>query len=189
VPFPTTTGSMSFYAAGVEGLPVSFFYTGLDEALFPPRVVEKNFPAYASTTIPEWLGFNAMSMVAVSGAHYESGTVLSDVTPILIAALDTNAAAGGQVTLLAPHPNPIRPDVGEASHFELVLTSPTDVFLDVFSLSGDRIHSVIVENAVGGVSLFWDGTNDAGRPVASGLYLCKLSVGTTEKVFRVGVVR
>jgi hypothetical protein len=180
---------MRFFAAGEAALPVSFFYTGTDEATFPPAVLEIDFPARSATPIPEWLEFRTMAMVAVAGAHFDSGTVLRQVTPILIAALDTNQAAGGQVTLTPPHPNPIRIDAGEAAHFELILTSPEDVYLDIFTLAGDRVRTLAFENAVSGVSLFWDGTNESGRKVAAGLYLCKLTAGTTEQIFRVGVVR
>jgi len=189
VPFATNSGAMNFFVAGATPLPVSFFYTGTDKSLFPPAEVERDVPSYATVPIPERFGFNAMAMVAVAGVHFDSGTQLSSVTPVLIAALDTSSAASGLVTLSPPHPNPVRVEDGEAAHFDLVLTSPEDVYLDIFSVGGDRVRSLVVENAVGGVSLFWDGTNDSGRRVAAGLYLCKLKAGTAEEVFRVGVLR
>jgi hypothetical protein len=189
VPFPTTSGSMSFFAAGLVSQPVSFFYAGLDRAAFPPAEREVDFPSRSATAIPEWLGFREMSMIAVAGAHFDSGTWVSMVTPVLIAALDTNAAASGLITMVPPHPNPVRTDQGQAAHFELTLTSPEDVHLDVFTASGERVRSITFESAIGGLSLFWDGTNDAGRRVAAGLYLCRLTAGATEEVFRVGIVR
>jgi len=199
IPFLTRSDSMTFFAAGEDGMPVSFYYTGIDHTVYPNRVRTVPFPAGTTQALPDWLHYDRLSLVAVAGPHFDSladypsagdtTLIIDSSMAVIIAALDTSLVAEDNVTFTPPSPNPVQPDRGEAARFDVVLTAPQTIYLDIFSMSGDLVRSIKRDNAIAAVNVFWDGTNDAGQRVASGLYLCKLTAGTSEKVYRVGIVR
>jgi hypothetical protein len=74
--------------------------------------------------------------------------------------------------LLPCSPNPFN---GRARiRFELM--SPTSVSLGIFDLTGGLVRILLDRTALaaGPHEAAWDGLDDAGRPVASGTYLCRL---------------
>jgi hypothetical protein len=68
------------------------------------------------------------------------------------------------------------------------LPHAADVRLDLFDVSGRRVRSLVREAQEAGVhEAVWDGTDEAGRQAARGLYFARLSVGDrvlTRKVTR-----
>lgn len=89
--------------------------------------------------------------------------------------------------LLEARPNPFNPRTTVA--FEL--TEPALVNLQVFDLSGRRVRTLLSgESYVSGThEAVWDGTDDAGRQVASGTYLCRLQAGAFSQTNRVMLIR
>lgn len=81
-------------------------------------------------------------------------------------------------SLFQNRPNPFNPRttieyvVGDAA------TGGEPVRLEVFDVAGRRVAELLNEvQAPGGHRVVWDGRDDAGRPLASGLYLYRLTVG------------
>ncbi len=72
------------------------------------------------------------------------------------------------------YPNPFNP----STRFELSLPVRSEVRLTVFNILGERVK-VLVERelAAGKYRVEWDGTNDNGRPVASGVYFYAFRAG------------
>jgi len=61
--------------------------------------------------------------------------------------------------------------------YELLVT--TDVRLTVFDLRGRKVRTLVnTQQTAGSHKEFWDGRDDDGRIVASGVYICALQVGT-----------
>ena len=84
--------------------------------------------------------------------------------------LPAAAAPGGR--LLPAVPNPFNPQT--TLRFNLATDGP--VRLAVCDLNGRRVRTVVDEIlAAGDHAAVWDGRDDAGRPVASGVYLVVLS--------------
>lgn len=55
----------------------------------------------------------------------------------------------------------------------------TQVAVDIYSLSGDRVRQMRVDEARSGhQQTFWDGRDDAGRTVPPGLYLVRINIET-----------
>ena len=70
--------------------------------------------------------------------------------------------------------------------FSYILTFGTEVRISVYDIRGKKVKTITsnqqnpIEN-----SLFWNGTDDLGRKVPSGIYLCNLKIGgkqTTKKI-------
>jgi len=64
------------------------------------------------------------------------------------------------------------------------------VRLVLYDLAGRRVRELVAgEMPVGPHAVTWSGTDDAGRPVASGVYLARLRAPGTTQVQRVVLVR
>lgn len=56
------------------------------------------------------------------------------------------------------------------------MNKSTQVRLDIFNVKGQKVKTLFAGNAkTGENSVFWNGTNDQGQPVANGMYFCRLS--------------
>ena len=84
------------------------------------------------------------------------------------------------------HPNPFNPET----------TIPYDVAkagavrLSIYALTGQHIRTLVDrEHPVGSYSVRWNGRDDAGRNVASGVYLCGMEAGDYSAVRKMLLVR
>ena len=69
--------------------------------------------------------------------------------------------------------NPFNPD----TTIRFGLASPSEVRLTVYNGLGQRVRPLIdEEQPAGGDEQNWDGRDDSGQDVASGVYLCRLEV-------------
>jgi len=60
--------------------------------------------------------------------------------------------------------------------------TPTQVVLAIYDLSGKKIRTLVNERqASGSYQMLWDGRNDSGQTVASGLYAYRLQAGGVVK--------
>lgn len=78
------------------------------------------------------------------------------------------------------YPNPFNPTTNIAYE----LPGPSKVHLAIYDAMGRRIRILIDEEQSPGYhSLLWNGTDDSGREVASGLYFYRISASGSGKVF------
>ena len=69
------------------------------------------------------------------------------------------------------HPNPFNP----ATVIDYSLPHKADVTLEIYNLLGQKVKTLISDNQpAGSHSVAWDGTDEAGYPVASGIYFYQL---------------
>ena len=72
------------------------------------------------------------------------------------------------------YPNPFNPQTA----ISYSLAEPGYATLDVYNILGQRIVTLVDEyREAGNHTVIWDGTNEAGEPVASGVYLYRLQSG------------
>jgi hypothetical protein len=94
-------------------------------------------------------------------------------------------AAGSGLALAPPRPNP---SAGSTA-LRFTLPAPGAARLAIYDLAGRRVAVVSDGLHAAGPHFFrWDGTNVAGRRVASGTYFARLSFGSrteTRKIVRV----
>lgn len=85
--------------------------------------------------------------------------------------------------ILHTEPNPFRP--WTRIRYTVPLSgSPVD--LGVYDLAGRRVATLLRERASGGVhEALWTGEDDAGRPLASGVYFLRLASGGTSQIMKV----
>ena len=102
------------------------------------------------------------------------------------APLEASAPVPRRFGLRAAYPNPAHREVS------LVFTLPTpqEVEMEVFDAQGRRMrHLLSGPLAAGSQRLVWDGRDDAGRPVASGAYLVRLTAGAEHEITALRLVR
>jgi flagellar hook assembly protein FlgD len=76
--------------------------------------------------------------------------------------------------LFQNHPNPFNP----STTISFELAAPGRVRMDVFDTLGRRVRTIIDGVHSAGVSsVVWDGADQSGRPVVSGLYFYRLTIG------------
>ncbi len=82
------------------------------------------------------------------------------------------------IKFLKNYPNPFNPKT--TILFEIAEKGKTEV--DIFNIKGQKVKTLLNENIeAGNHSIFWNGKNDNGQQVASGMYFYKVSVNGNQK--------
>jgi len=104
-----------------------------------------------------------------------------DVTPVVDA-----GDAPVSVALLESYPNPFNPVMTARYH----TAHPGPVRLTVYSTEGRLVRTLVSETREAGVhEATWDGTDDRGHSLASGVYYLRLTAGETVAARRVVLLK
>jgi len=115
--------------------------------------------------------------------YVESMVALMDLTPeqeaLFSAALygeSVSAELPKAFSLMQNSPNPFNPSTTIA--FSVPEAMPAYVSLEVFDLRGRMVRTLVEgEREAGSYAVFWDGTDNAGRKVPSGVYFYRIQAG------------
>ncbi len=78
-------------------------------------------------------------------------------------------------------PNPFNPE----TNIRYQLAQTTDVVLRIYNITGQEVRALVSEvQPAGDYQVKWDGTDELGRQVASGLYIYRLQAGNQFKTSR-----
>jgi len=155
-------------------------------------VVISNLPAGApvptgGVTSLEWYQ-RRLGMVAEADVEAETGglgdfyQLIDWVVPV------ADGPPVACLAWLAPcQPNPSNP----ATTLRYTLTAPARVTLALHDLRGRLVRTLVhdVPQSAGSHAALWDGDDDGGRPVPSGVYLVRLQAGATGDRGRLVLVR
>ncbi|MGA9115814.1 MAG: FlgD immunoglobulin-like domain containing protein [Bacteroidota bacterium] len=95
----------------------------------------------------------------------------SGLTRILLRATG-GAELPREFALMQNYPNPFNP----VTNIRYALPSAARVTLDVFNVLGQRVRTLVQTDQAAGVhTTLWDGRNDAGQQLASGVYFYRLA--------------
>ena len=114
--------------------------------------------------------------------------------------LDILAAMGGIVTQVA------LPDAAAITHLQLFPAYPNPfnhnvlipfqlaasewARITIYNLAGQRVRQLLDDRLdTGKYTVSWNGLDDMGRPLASGVYLCRLQVGQQERTNKMLMLR
>ena len=88
--------------------------------------------------------------------------------------------------LLPNYPNPFNPE----TTISYQLPEQSQVKLEIYNFSGQLVRSLFVgPQNQGSHSLVWDGMDDAGQNVASGVYLIQMTAGTFAASQKISLIR
>jgi hypothetical protein len=103
-----------------------------------------------------------------------------------------NSAAGDAVTipirmaLAQNNPNPFNP----RTTIGFDISSPSHARLEIFSASGRLVRTLVdAVRPAGSHQVVWDGRDDAGRSVGSGIYFYRLRAGTFSESRRMTILK
>ncbi|HEU4366465.1 MAG TPA: PQQ-dependent sugar dehydrogenase, partial [Candidatus Krumholzibacteria bacterium] len=160
-PTQTSLTGLYVYADYIEGVVWALSYNGVD----PPvnqTLHEESWPGL----IPSF-GVDAAGELYFASFDGRIYRFFETAT-----AVETPAPAAG--SLGAVHPNPFRSDATIA----YTIAASSRAALEVFDVRGGRV-AVLFDGPVpaGSGTAVWDGRDEGGRPLPSGVYFCRLTVG------------
>jgi hypothetical protein len=84
------------------------------------------------------------------------------------------------------YPNPFNPE----TQIEYTLQSPAQVTLQIYNLLGQKVKTLVNEQKpAGSYRIFWDGKNEAGKAVASGIYFYGLKANGVSQTKRMVLLK
>jgi flagellar hook assembly protein FlgD len=84
------------------------------------------------------------------------------------------------------YPNPFR----NSTRIKYAIQRLTNVKVEVYDINGLKVKTLLSKNQqAGNYSLIWDGTNDSGNPVSSGIYYCRCRSGEKNETIKMILMR
>jgi len=118
--------------------------------------------------------------IYVTGTSYGVGTLLDYATikyvqtPNYVKDETGNREKPSEFTLSQNYPNPFN----RSTKIEFTLPNSGFVSLNIYDLLGRKVKNLVSENLTSGYkSVFWDGKDNFGKEVASGIYFYQLKIG------------
>lgn len=87
-----------------------------------------------------------------------------------------------------PYPNPFNISTDDYLQVSVELLETQPVFMDVFNTAGEKVYSTEA-SGVRKPLLLWNGLNDHGQEVASGVYLLVVRIGDKSETLKALVIR
>jgi len=99
--------------------------------------------------------------------------------------LDSKAVPS-QFTLEQNYPNPFNP----TTHIPFQLLNSNEVEMTIYNLRGEKVKTLVSGmREAGSHEVVWDGTDDKGQEVGSGIYLCKMVMGVSVSIMKMSVMK
>ncbi|MDD5071291.1 MAG: T9SS type A sorting domain-containing protein [Patescibacteria group bacterium] len=90
------------------------------------------------------------------------------------------------INLRGNFPNPFNP----STTIEFTVSSDNPVALDIYSVAGQKVRTLVNGRLTVGVhSVVWDGRDETGLAVSSGIYLCRITAGNFTSVHKMTLAR
>ncbi|MCX6832363.1 MAG: hypothetical protein NT028_09585 [candidate division Zixibacteria bacterium] len=81
------------------------------------------------------------------------------------------------------YPNPFNATTALVYHLPSIGAQPAPVHIEIFNIFGQRVKTLVdTRQSPGRHTVYWDGTNEEGQPLSSGVYFCRLEVSGIEFV-------
>ena len=124
---------------------------------------------FTATEVRQWLAFARAA--GLTGGAYQRGFLLLEQLLLLLTPKET--------VLLANYPNPFNPETWIPYH----LSEPADVTISIYAADGRLVRVLALGHQGAGIyesrgyAAYWDGRNQLGEPVASGVYFYTFTAG------------
>ncbi len=186
----TSTLEMSVYNLGLDSLAVSEILSpgsefGADPGSFSLAAGGTQLLTVSFTPAQAGLRTGALRMVS-NDPSQDTLTIHVQGIGEAITGLDELAGLPRQYRVSRNYPNPFNP----VTVIQYDLPYPSAVSLVVYNLLGQQVRSLVgQQQPAGRYSVAWDGRNDAGDAVASGIYLYRFEAGPYRKMQKMILVK
>jgi len=140
----------------------------------------------------EWFGSDRDNFFAFAAATGYRATMDTRLVPPITAVLDDDAIAttdglpGSSPELEQNFPNPFN----ASTTWRYTLSSAARPSLDIYATNGQRVKTILQgRREAGRYTIDWDGTDDNGHSLATGVYLARLQAGEAVVVRKLTLVR
>lgn len=129
---------------------------------------------FGQTTVSDFLQLDPTTaqgtLIGSTGVPAVFSLVMSGAVPSAVAAR-ASAGVPREHALHQNHPNPFNP----STRIAYDLPKPANVSLKIFDLAGQEIRTLVHgKQSAGAQSIYWDGRNEAGSLVSTGVYVYQL---------------
>jgi hypothetical protein len=159
-----------------------------------PHVVGTNSVLFVRVTKGDSVGYRFIDICDFNVAYW-SGNQNAATHPLKISRWFNILPAGLEETensipktyqLFQNYPNPFNP----ATEIKYQLPKASEVKLAIYNVLGEKVRILVQEKKDPGVHhARWDGINDHGIPLSSGIYFYRLSAGNYESVRKMILIR
>lgn len=88
--------------------------------------------------------------------------------------------------LLGNHPNPFNP----MTQIDFMLDNTSKVYLRIYDISGTIVRTLVQETmSAGKHTASWNGEDESGKPVVSGVYVCRLEASGKADVRKIVLLK
>ena len=146
-----------------------------------PIVTSKSNYSLSIETVKTWLN-QAQNSNNVSDKYRRGIAVLEQLLALL---------TPKETILLPNYPNPFNPE----TWIPFQLAKPTSVSIQIYTSNGHLVRHIDLGYRPADKfinrdkAIYWDGMNEAGEPVASGVYLCTMSAGEYTATRRMLIIK
>ena len=123
----------------------------------------------------------------LSGVHILGGGQLYALTGIVAGIqTDKEVALPTEFVVYPNYPNPFNP----STQIRYVLPITGQVKADIYTVFGEKVKTLFTGVQQGGAhSLTWDGTNQSGQKMSSGMYYLRIEAGTYRSVLKMTLLK
>ena len=149
----------------------------LPDASAAPTLHTQEMPAFTATDLQQWIR-QAKNYNIQTDSLYSYPDALKKGIAVLEQLL-TTLAIPTETRLLANYPNPFNPE----TWIPYQLSEPAEVTLHIYTVDGTLMRRLVLGHQPAGTyhnksrAAYWDGRNEHGERVASGVYFYTLSAG------------
>ncbi len=187
----TTQQTVTWNVAGTNTAPVSCAHVNImlstDGGFTWPTTLLSGAPNNGSAliTVPNAPTDSARVMVAAADNVFfdisNHNFTITDITGV-----NPPSLASPGLSLSANHPNPFTPE----TTISFRMPQAGEAALRIYDAAGRLVRSLVTgQMGAGGHQAVWDGLDDSGRPVSSGVYLYKLSALGTDLKGQMTLIR
>jgi flagellar hook assembly protein FlgD len=95
-------------------------------------------------------------------------------------------APGAALTVFPARPNPFT----GTTYFDVGLNEPSDVSIDVYDVAGRRVRAIAPARMPAGARrIAFDGRDDAGHPLPSGVYFCRVEAAGSSRIQKIVLLK
>jgi len=90
-----------------------------------------------------------------------------------------------KVFSVACYPNPFNPATG----LDYTIAAPGHLSLKIYNLRGELVRTLIDDPVRTSGHVMWDGTDDGGADVSSGVYFSEARMGDEKKINKMALIK
>jgi len=201
VPHPDSTGGMKIDFIGQDAdYKVSVLgYMPYPLLPFDTTIFLDPFSMTGTLDFYNWDVYNEIVMIPVVTTRSPDSSWAYEYHATYDSSLHGESPLPQEDKILQNYPNPFVIETEfDSTFFPFILSSPSRVRVDIFTLGGERLKTLVPRNdpeyPVGEYldrtyAVPWDGKNEKGEYVSSGIYLYRFRTDRTTKIKKLAVIR